>query len=496
MELGKYKQVADVYLNYRSDVMAYPSSEEFFSPDSIYPEYPFMHHKLSAYNPVYEMIREALYCYGLDRKNFGTKEWNPLGEYIKIGDTVLIKPNWVMHINKTKDLCDDLDCLITHPSVIRAIVDYVHIALKGSGKIIVADAPMQGCNLDEMFKKADYDKLFIFWNRNIPNVLIKDLRKYSSMFSHGVVIQKSFIENSSGSLCVNLGEYSFHHNVKDENILYKISDYSSKLTNKYHHNLHHEYEINRDALEADVIINVPKPKCHRLAGMTAAMKNFVGVTYEKACLPHRKLGDAENNGDSYRKKSLFKELMEFCDELKTNSCDKNRISLSYFFSFMEKVFYVLGTFTSGDPVRVGSWYGNDTIWRTIVDLNMIAKYSDKKGVMRNKPQRKIVCLGDMIVCGQKNGPVSPVPKPLGMIMISDNTVLFDMVMLRIMGFDKNKIKNMVTDEVFSKMGLRDSVSAWKRLVNINGTISSIFELKTEKSWRFVPHDMWKNHIEE
>ena len=489
-------RLADVYLNYNSNVVEYPYSDGFFSPDKIYPEYPFVRDKLSSYNPVYEIIRETLYYYGLDRIHFGAKEWNPLGEYIKIGDTVLIKPNWVMHINKAKGLHDALDCLVTHPSVIRAIVDYVHIALKGSGKIIVADAPMQECDLAKMLEKIDYNKLFDFWNKNIPNVSIKDLRKYSSVFNHGVVIQKLLVEDSSGGLCVDLGKDSFHYKLEKTDVSYKVSDYASKLTNKYHNSVRHEYEINRDVLEADVIIDVPKPKCHRLAGMTGAMKNFVGITYEKACLPHRKLGDAETSGDSYKKKSLFKELMQLCDELKTVSYEQTKIKRSYLFSFMEKVFYVLGTLTSGDSIRVGSWYGNDTIWRTIVDLNMITKYSDKKGIICNVPQRKIVCIGDMIICGQKNGPVSPVPKPLGMIMISDNAALFDMVMLKIMGFGKNKIKYLKGDEVFKELGLIDSSSAWNKLVNINGKISPIYEMISEKTWKFEPHDMWKNYVEE
>ena len=102
----------------------------------------------------------------------------------------------------------------------------------------------------------------------------------------------------------------------------------------------------------------------------------------------------------------------------------------------------------------------------------------------------------MIICGQKNGPVSPVPKPLGMIMISDNAALFDMVMLKIMGFGKNKIKYLKGDEVFKELGLIDSSSAWNKLVNINGKISPIYEMISEKTWKFEPHDMWKNYVEE
>lgn len=56
-----------------------------------------------------------------------------------------------------------------------------------------------------------------------------------------------------------------------------------------------------------MVINIPKPKTHRLAGITGAMKNFVGITYEKASLPHRAIGDKESGtGDAYDKKSILK----------------------------------------------------------------------------------------------------------------------------------------------------------------------------------------------
>lgn len=36
----------------------------------------------------------------------------------------------------------------------------------------------------------------------------------------------------------------------------------------------------------------------------------------------------------------------------------------------------------------GSRYGNDTIWRKIIDLNRIMIYADQNGIMTDKVQRK------------------------------------------------------------------------------------------------------------
>lgn len=68
-----------------------------YSPHTVYPEFKHVSQNISSdYNPVYEGIRNLLYFLGLDEKNFGKEEWNPFHEFINCGDTVVIKPNWVM----------------------------------------------------------------------------------------------------------------------------------------------------------------------------------------------------------------------------------------------------------------------------------------------------------------------------------------------------------------------------------------------------------------
>jgi len=61
----------------------------------------------------------------LDRYNYNTAKWNSFKELIKTGDVVVLKPNMVMHKNGNKQFTTD--CLITHGSIIRAILDYIYI---------------------------------------------------------------------------------------------------------------------------------------------------------------------------------------------------------------------------------------------------------------------------------------------------------------------------------------------------------------------------------
>lgn len=485
----------DVFVNYKKNIIEYPKGDYFYNPSIYYPEYPFGESDISPIeNSVYSIVRETLFGYGLDKEHYGTKKWNPFGDIIKKNDKVLVKPNWVIHFNKVSLDANNLDCLITHPSVVRAIVDYVYIALHNSGTILVADAPMQDCDIQMMFERSGYLMLFQFWKTHISNVIVKDLRKYSTVFNQGVVVEKKYTTNVDNAILVNLGDKSMHCEDRVvNNTQYKISDYSSKLTNAYHNGDEHIYEVNRAVLEADIVINVPKPKCHRLAGMTAGMKNLVGIIYEKASLPHRKLGDSQNGGDSYKNKSIFKNLMQICDEKKTiYNNEKN--SMATIFSFFEKVTYLIGCIFSKDKIRVGGWYGNDTIWRTVVDLNMIVKYVDISGKIHNTPQRKILCIGDLIICGQKNGPVTPHPKALGMLMISESNMLFDTIMCKIMGFERKIIKSISNEKALNLLGY-DMRNIDKSIVQMNEKKMEIKEFRAKNEWKFEPHEMWKGHIE-
>ena len=117
--------------------IAYPSPP--FSPHEAYPEYPFRDLSPSP-NLVYGMVREALKRLKLDEERANTADWNPLGEIVQPGAKVVVKPNWVMHTNRGKGT---LQSVVTHPSIVRSLLDYIFIALKGEGEVVVGDAPLQ-----------------------------------------------------------------------------------------------------------------------------------------------------------------------------------------------------------------------------------------------------------------------------------------------------------------------------------------------------------------
>jgi hypothetical protein len=97
-------------------------------------------------NKVYDAVKNSFILLDLDNKNIGKDDWNPLSEIVNPGDRVLIKPNAVFDFSW--NINSSVFSLITHESIIRTVIDYVFIDLKGSGEIIISDAPLAYFNFE------------------------------------------------------------------------------------------------------------------------------------------------------------------------------------------------------------------------------------------------------------------------------------------------------------------------------------------------------------
>jgi uncharacterized protein (DUF362 family) len=392
-----------------------------------------------------------------------------------------------MHVNENKQVAQNaLECLVTHPSCLRAICDYCIIALQGEGKIIIGDAPMQGCHLDELLLKLGYnDILTHYQNQGIGVVSFMDFRAYQTeMNSHKVILKKT--ATKSRGIDVALDSLSAHA-TSDFRGYYQVSDYDKEVTTSYHRDERHVYSINEAALQADMIIEFSKPKCHRLAGMTGAMKNLVGVVYKKETLPHRKEGSVDEGGDAYRYKSWIKRAIDAVLTKKIRLEERGRSNRAVIMRYLYGVLYYASKAFCKDPYLIGSWYGNDTIWRTCVDLNYIMTFSDKAGVIQKKPQRSVLHFADMIIAGEHNGPISPSPKALGLILAGDDASAMDRVICQIMGFDHEQIPLLrALAEGGTRMEYIIPVLTSNN-VELSGRLDKI---DFPKSWTFIPHDSW------
>ena len=78
-------------------IAEYPDKRTLFRPSEEYPEYLFRGEVSKEENPVYDMVREGLRMLGLDTEHAGQPSWNPFGGTVAPGNTVVIKPNLVLH---------------------------------------------------------------------------------------------------------------------------------------------------------------------------------------------------------------------------------------------------------------------------------------------------------------------------------------------------------------------------------------------------------------
>src|SRR5687768_999872 len=147
---------------------------------------------------------------------------------------------------------------------------------------------------------------------------------------------------------------------------------------KTHGKGRHRYLVAKDVLDADVVINLPKLKTHRKAGITCALKNLIGINGNKEFLPHHRLGGSGDGGDCYPGSSVVKRALERTLDAQ-NSLDDHIARRAL--DVAARVLYRI-SHTQGDVLGVdGAWSGNDTIWRTCIDLNRVLLYGRPDGSM-------------------------------------------------------------------------------------------------------------------
>ena len=428
-----------------------------------------------------EILIDLFKSANLDNRNFGSPNWNPLGEIIKPGDCVLIKPNWVSHENKSGN---GLDCLVTNALLLKNIIDFVIRAMPA--RIVIGDAPVQGCDIRALFKNAGYEELVEYYKANYPYIEWKDFRAKRLAKNNQRSID--LLDNVRDSIIFDLGEESLLEPISKDYKKFRVTMYNPALMREVHRPGKHLYSIARDAIEANVIINLPKLKTHKKAGISAAIKNFIGVNTDKDYLPHHRKGGSKNGGDCYHGSNIFKSVSELLLDL-SNSCSG---ILPLFFSFGAKVSYFISRATGEDNNLEGNWYGNDTIWRTCLDINRIIMYGKPDGTLAEDPQRKILTITDAIICGEGEGPLAPSPYPLGIITMSMNPVAADYVHAYLMGYDWRKIH--IISEGFAKIKYPLTNFGPEDIAINNG--NAIKQPWPPITWRpFLAPKGWRGHCE-
>jgi uncharacterized protein (DUF362 family) len=355
---------------------------------------------------------------------------------------ILIKPNWVRHSLASNDEI----CLRTHDNfllgIIRILLDY------SPKSILIGDAPIQGCNWDKMVSDFFLTEIKdLSYKYNIP-IVIKDFRRVTFDPVHNKITKEK--RSLSDYVIFDIGKNSYLEPISTSRNNFRVTNYDPTRLGESHKKGVHKYCITKEIFDADIVISVPKIKTHQKTGITGALKNLVGINGDKDYLPHHRIGGTEHGGDCYPGKNYLRLFAEKLLDMANHNIGKP----CYWIPLKMSSF--IWSLSNPQPVhqRAAGWYGNDTCWRMVMDLNKIAVYGKSDGTLSIKPQRVLYSLCDGIIGGHGDGPLNPDPLALGVIIFSNNSFATDICIARLMNFNidsipllKNANKEIVIDTI-------------------------------------------------
>jgi uncharacterized protein (DUF362 family) len=401
----------------------------------------------------------------------------PLGSLISPGECVLLKPNM---LRPPQSSGVDRDCAITHGEVVRAVAMSAAQALEGRGRLVIGDGPARGSDFSAIVGAMKLE------------ALQRDVRERFG-FEVELLDLREAPGDPLGYVDFDLGEWSEFRDHADGD-RYRSNDEDVAITRFAHSDGRHCYRVARTPLLADVFINLPKMKTHQKTGVTLSLKNIVGIHGDRNHLPHFTTGRPTNGGDESpwsasrltARGSMIRWTKRLADQLGLGETGKRALKGAGY--------HVLGA--PGQAIRDGNWYGNDTAWRMVLDLNKILLYGRPDGSWEAAPRKRCLTIVDGIVGGEGNGPVAPDPKPAGLLVAGLNAVAVDTASSILMGFDPEQIKMVsnawrigplpLVDFLSQEVECRSNVSEW------NGDLQHLMRLQ---HCGFAPCSGWRGHVE-
>ncbi|MFN2607546.1 MAG: DUF362 domain-containing protein [Acidimicrobiales bacterium] len=484
----------------RTAVVATATAPEYpvdppFHPGKAWPDRPF-DPVAATPNHAYDAVRAAFELAGLDEGARGTAAWNPLGELVAPGETVLLKPNLVKETHPRDP--DGWRYTLTSGSVVRAVADYVYKALAGRGRVVLADSPQTDSSFSAMVRLLGLDAIARFYRDMGVRFDLVDLRQEEWTNEGGVIVgRRPLPGDPAGAVAFDLGELSelCRHPGTGR---YYGADYDARVVNHHHAGGRHEYLLSGSAIGADVVFSLPKLKTHKKAGITVSLKNLVGVNTDKNYLPHHTEGSPAAGGDEHPAPGGAHRLERVVARGFREAARRSPRGSAWAHRHARRI--GLRVFGDNDrAIRSGNWHGNDTIWRMCLDLNTLVLYGEAGGGLRPAGpggRKRHLVLVDGIVAGEGRGPVDPDPRPAGIVVFARNPATADAACARLMGFDVERIPIVrnafapraypIADWRWTDVMVRSDREAW------NGPLDAIAEAST---LRFEPHFGWKHHIE-
>lgn len=395
-------------------------------------------------NDVYRLVREALFRL--------VNGYDPVTQRVdvstlrRLGDirSVVVKPNWVRQQNGAGE------CVTTHASVLRPVLDYLLLAFGSDSQITVADIPLQSSDIEQIWRETGVDRLCEYYEAGRLPVRFMDFRKEKAVVGSSGFIERrqSLPGDPLGYVEVCVDGESYLEPVTSSRVSFSVNDYEAGAATCHHRPGRHAYLIPRTVLAADLFVNVPKLKTHCKAGLTACMKNLIGINGEKGWIPHFRMGAPYDGGDEYPE--YGSSIMAFKSRVRNALQGRHRLAYNAAHFVWKQSKAVWESQSGSHLTSGGAWPGNDTLWRSILDLVRVITCADESGRLMDSVQRSQLCVIDGIICGEGEGPLRPSPKPVGIIVSSSDPISADWAACHIAGFDWRKIP-----QLSQAVGLRD-----------------------------------------
>lgn len=410
---------------------------------------------------------------------------------------IVIKPNWVMHETEPTY---PISAMVTDARLIDAVVNACTAVFPEVENITVGDCLEQRADWPLMCRQSGLASIIDQWKARDSRVEFRDLRQevYREVDQALVVDDDAVHGDPAGYREVQLNAESHLEAIADQAERFSIHDHDTALTRNSHRAGDHRYLVCQTVLDADLIINLPKWKAHSKSGLTGALKNLVGINGDKSYLPHFRRGSPQWGGDEYsdegrwlywvqnnvsqlvRGTAIYGWLRPGWRVVKriNNAVRRQRAHAQS----MPADFYVVG----------GSWYGNQTLWRMIFDLNLVVRHSDRQGQLQSEPQREYFCLVDGMVAGEGDGPLKARPRDVDFLITGEDPFAIDLALAWMMGFDPARIPMLSERRSFLGRGWGAFADSETR-VRLDDRDYALSDLPVHLG--FAPPPGWLGHVE-
>jgi hypothetical protein len=229
-------------------------------------------------------------------------------------------------------------------------------------------------------------------------------------------------------------------------------------------------------------------------GVTLSLKNLVGLNADKNWLPHYRFGSPSEGGDAYPEPILRRRVENKLLRWAKPRLARTELGSAVAGALKPAAAKILGE--TKNTIRSGNWWGNDTTWRMVLDLNRILRYARLDGSIAGVPQRQTVSLIDGLIAGEGRGPEAPDRIDAELLIAGTDFVAVDIVAATVMGFDFRKIPHLahalkphplpLTQISVDELTVESNVPEWDR---------NLWEIDPATLFHFQPHFGWEGHIE-